>query len=100
MFSSRLDRRHLAFVQILLTVIAIAALLGASGAFPGTSRPTVLASVAAQVDQANLRVDLSGFTGAGSVQAATATQPANLQMPSAAFEALNKRAGGTLTASW
>ena len=100
MFSSRLDRRHLAFVQILLTVIAIAALLGASGAFPGASRPAVLASVASQVDQANLRVDLSGFTGAGSLQAASATQPANLQVPAAAFEALNKRAGGTLTASW
>lgn len=89
-----LNRRGAVVVQALLLLLLAVTLLNPAGV---TRSPTVL--WVSSIAEGPLDLNLAGLAGVTSAQAAAAAQQ-NTLAPSAAFAALNSRAGGTLQAYW
>lgn len=85
------NRRQLAALQAIPALLLLAAVLAFSGASP--ARSGVLAS------RLNLQLDLSRAASAEGLRVAR-TRLGDVLSPAAAFDTLNRRAGGTLTVSW
>jgi hypothetical protein len=88
-----LKRRYLALIQVLL-VLAVLALLSPLGAMQATSGTLV-----ARIGEGKLDFSLGSVAVANHAQAVAAAHQATISPP-AAFDALNRRAGGALEAKW